>query len=147
VAALYAPYATITGNPGYNYATEPIRKLNEGTGDIRVDHNYSSHDSIFGRFSYDQATNYIPGGTPTWASQNAFGTNQSITNHGRNAVVSEQHVFSATTINQFTAGFNRIFNHILSYGDFAVPPCEASNLPNPNGGPSQVIPGANLDSV
>lgn len=138
VAALYAPYATITGNPLFNYATEPIRRLNEGTGDIRLDHNLSKNDSIFARFSYDQATNYIPGGSPTWSSQNAFGTNQSITNHGRNAAVSEQHVFSAKTINQFTAGYNRIFNHILSYGDFAVPPCEAARLG---------VPGANLDSV
>ncbi|MGB9491197.1 MAG: hypothetical protein WCA92_12100, partial [Terriglobales bacterium] len=139
VAQLYpSPTPGIQSGVGYNYATEPIRKLNEGTGDIRVDHNYSSHDSIFGRFSYDQATNYIPGGSPTWASQNAFGTNQQIDNHGRNAVMSEQHVFSASTINQFTVGFNRIFNHILSYGDFAVPPCESARLG---------IPGANLDSV
>ncbi|MGB9236348.1 MAG: carboxypeptidase-like regulatory domain-containing protein [Terriglobales bacterium] len=148
VAQLYpTPTPGIQAGVGYNYANQPIRRLNEGTGDIRVDHNLSSHDSLFGRFSYDQATNYIPGGSPTWAAQNAFGTNQSITNHGRNAVISEQHVFSASTINQFTAGFNRIFNHILSYGDFAVPPCEASNLPNPNGGAPLIIPGANLDSV
>jgi hypothetical protein len=138
VAALYAPYATITGNIGYNYANQPIRKLNEGTGDVRLDHNLSKNDSIFGRFSYDQATNHIPGGTPTWAAQNAFGTNQHIENHGRNAVISEQHVFSTSTINQFTAGYNRIFNHILSYGDFAVAPCESALLG---------IPGANLDSV
>jgi len=138
VAALYAPYGTIAGNPLFNYASEPIRKLNEGTGDIRVDHNLSKNDSIFARFSYDQATNYIPGGTPTWAAQNAFGTNQEINNHGRNAVISEQHVFSANTINQFNAGFNRIFNHILSYGDFAVAPCEAALLG---------IPGANLGSA
>ncbi len=139
VAQLYpTPTPGIPSGAGYNYANQPIRRLNEGTGDIRVDHNLSSHDSIFGRFSYDQATNFIPGGSPTWAAQNAFGTNQSITNHGRNAVISEQHVFSANTINQFTAGFNRIFNHILSYGDFAVPPCEAATLG---------ILGANLDSV
>jgi hypothetical protein len=139
VAQLYpAPTPGIAATAGYNYANQPIRRLNEGTGDIRVDHNLSSHDSIFGRFSYDQATSYIPGGSPTWSAQNAFGTNQSITNHGRNAVISEQHVFSANTINQFTAGFNRIFNHILSYGDFAAPRCEAATLG---------ILGANLDSV
>jgi hypothetical protein len=139
VAQLYpTPTPGIQAGVGYNYANQPIRRLNEGTGDIRVDHNLSKGDSIFGRFSYDQATNYIPGGSPTWAAQNAFGTNQSITNHGRNAVISEQHVFSANTINQFTAGFNRIFNHILSYGDFKVSPCESARLG---------IPGANLDSV
>jgi len=110
---------------GYNYINEPVRKLNEATWDIRLDHNISSKDSIFGRFSYDQATNFVPGGSPTWTEQNAFGSNQYIDNHGRNAVVSETHVFSANTINQATVGYNRIFNHILSFGTGS---CEAAKI-------------------
>jgi hypothetical protein len=133
VAALY-PAPNVSGNSLYNYANQPVRKLNEGTWDIRLDHNFSSKDSAFGRFSYDQATNYVPGGSPTWSEQNAFGSNQYIANHGRNAAFSETHVFSPTTINQFNAGFNRIFNHILSYGTGS---CEAANLD---------IPGADLGS-
>jgi hypothetical protein len=129
-------YPTPNANPtlGYNYLNEPVRKLNEGTFDIRLDHNFSSKDSVFGRFSYDQATNFVPGGSPTWSEVNAFGSNQYIDNHGRNAVVSETHVFSPNTINQATAGFSRIFNHILSYGTGS---CEASVIG---------IPGANLGS-
>jgi len=118
----------------YNYVNQPVRKLNEGTGDIRVDHNFSSKDTIFARFSYDQATNFVPGGSPTWAEVNAFGSNQHIDNHGRNAVVSETHVFSSNTINQATFGFSRIFNHILSFGTGT---CEAAILG---------IPGADLGS-
>jgi hypothetical protein len=133
VAALY-PAPNVSGNSSYNYANQPVRKLNEGTWDIRLDHNFSSKDSAFGRFSYDQATNYVPGGSPTWSEQAAFGSNQYIANHGRNAAFSETHVFSPTTINQFTAGFNRIFNHILSYGTGS---CEAATLG---------IPGADLGS-
>ena len=117
---------------GFNYINEPVRKLNEGTWDIRVDHNISSKDSIFARFSYDQATNFIPGGSPTWTEQNAFGSNQYIDNHGRNAALSETHVFSANTINQVTFGYNRIFNHILSFGTGS---CEAAVIG---------IPGADL---
>jgi len=135
VAALYpAPTPGIPPNAGYNYTNQPVRKLNEGTGDIRLDHNFSSKDSAFGRFSYDQANNYVPGGSPTWSEANAFGSNQYIANNGRNVALSETHVFSATTINQFNAGFNRIFNHILSYGTGS---CEAAKLG---------IPGADLGS-
>jgi hypothetical protein len=119
---------------GYNYVNVPVRKTNEGTGDIRVDHNFSAKDSLFARFSYDQATNFIPGGSPTWTEQNAFGSNQFIDNHGRNAAISETHVFSANTINQATFGFNRIFNHILSFGTGS---CEAAVIG---------IPGADLGS-
>jgi hypothetical protein len=142
VAALY-PTPTVTGNPGFNYANQPTRKLNEGTWDIRLDHNFSSKDSAFARFSYDQATNFVPGGSPTWSEQNAFGSNQEIGNHGRNAAVSETHVFSATTINQFNAGYNRIFNHILSFGEFGGQPCKAANVISTGVG----IPGADLGSA
>ncbi len=86
VAALYpAPTPGLPNNVGYNYANQPVRRLNEATWDVRLDHNFSSKDSVFGRFSYDQATNFVPGGSPTWSEPNAFGSNQHIENHGRNA--------------------------------------------------------------
>ncbi|MGC9989001.1 MAG: carboxypeptidase-like regulatory domain-containing protein [Terriglobales bacterium] len=135
VAQLYpTPTPNLPAKAGYNYVNEPVRKLNEATWDLRLDHNFSSKDSLFGRFSYDQATNFVPGGSPTWSESNAFGSNQNIDNHGRNLALSETHVFSARTINQFSAGFNRIFNHILSFGTGS---CEAAKLN---------IPGADLGS-
>src|ERR1700756_1720302 len=113
-------HSTIT-----NFASVPVRSLNEGKFDARVDHNFSAKDSLFARFSYDQAVSFIPGGSPGYAAPTPFASSQNITNHGRNAVVSETHIFSANNINQFTFGFNRIFNHIKSFGDGT---CEAANL-------------------
>ena len=136
-AKLIQLYPTANANnpaSSINYVNQPVRRLNEGTGDIRVDHNFSSKDSIFGRFSYDQATNFVPGGSPTWAEVNAFGSNQHINNHGRNAIISETHLFSDRTINQASFGFSRIFNHILSFGTGT---CEAAIIG---------IPGADLGS-
>src|SRR3984885_14584860 len=136
VAALYpAPNVANASTTLYNYANQPIRRLNEGTGDIRIDHNFSGNDSVFGRFSYDQATNFVPGGSPTWSEQNAFGSNQHIENHGRNAMISETHVFSPNTINQASFGYNRIFNHINSFGTGS---CEAALIG---------IPGADLGAA
>jgi len=119
---------------GTNYANVPVRSLDENEFDIRVDHSFSPKDSVFARFSYDQATSFIPGGSPGFAEPSAFASTQNITNHGRNVAVSETHVFSDRTVNQLNAGFNRIFNHILSFGDKS---CEAAKLG---------IQGANLDS-
>jgi len=99
-----------------NYANVPVRKLNEGEFDIRLDHNFSNKDSLFARFSYDQAVSFVPGGTPGFAEQNPFASTQNITNHGRNAVISETHIVNSNNINQATFGFNRIFNHIASFG-------------------------------
>ncbi len=118
-----------------NFSAVPVRSLNEGEFDIRLDHNFSGKDSAFARFSYDQANSFIPGGSPGFAEEDAFGSSQNISNHGRNAAVSETHIFSDRNINQFTAGFNRIFNHILSFGDRT---CESAKIG---------ILGANLNSI
>ena len=93
--------------------------------DVRIDHNFSSKDTLFARFSYDQAVSFIPGGSPGYAAPSPFASTQNITNHGRNITVSETHIFSANNINQISFGFNRIFNHIKSFGDRT---CQAANI-------------------
>ena len=120
---------------GYNYVSEPVRKLNEGKFDGRLDENFSANDTAFARFSYDQATSYVPGGSPVFAEASPFASNQGILNHGRNVAVSETHVFSPNTINQITAGYNRIFDYISSQGTGS---CLSEALG---------IPGANLGGV
>jgi len=124
---------TTNGGTVYNFVSEPVRKLDETKFDIRLDHSFSSTDNMFGRFSYDQATSYVPGGAPGFAEQGAFASNQGIINHARNIAVSEAHVFSSTTVNQFSGGYNRIFNYITSQGTGS---CQAAKIG---------IPGANLD--
>ncbi len=105
-------------NPGqgYNYLNEPVRRLDETKFDVRLDQNFSSADSLFARFSYDQANSYVPGGAPGFAEANAFASNQGIINHGRNISIGETHVFSPTAVNQVNFGYNRIFNYITSQG-------------------------------
>jgi len=117
---------------GYNYTSEPVRKLNEGKFDIRLDQNISEKDSLFARFSYDQAVSYVPGGAPGFAEASPFASNQGIINHARNVAISETHVFSPTEVNQFNAGYNRIFDYITSQGTGS---CISQTLG---------IPGANL---
>jgi hypothetical protein len=120
---------------GFNYVDSPVRKLDETKFDIRLDHNFSSSDTAFARFSYDQAVSYVPGGAPgfpDFASQSPFASNQGIQNHGRNISLSETHVFSPTKVNQVSGGYNRIFNYITSQGSGS---CLATKFG---------IPGANL---
>jgi len=128
------PTPGVAPGSGFNFANVPVRKLDEGEFDVRLDHNFSTKDTIFARFSYDQATNFVPGGSPGFAEPSPFASTQHITNHGRNVALSETHIFSDRTVNQISGGFNRIFNHILSFGDRS---CEAAKLG---------IPGADLDS-
>jgi Carboxypeptidase regulatory-like domain len=126
------PAPNVTGNSSYNFADEPVRRLDETKFDIRVDQNISSSDTLFARFSYDQATSYVPGGAPGFAEQNAFGSNQGILNHARNVAIGETHIIDPNTVNQFSFGYNRIFDYITSQGTGS---CESAKLG---------IPGANL---
>jgi Carboxypeptidase regulatory-like domain len=127
---LPTPGYAVNGN---NFQSEPVRSLYETKFDIRLDHNFSAADSLFARFSYDQATSYVPGGAAGFfAEANPFGSNQGIINHARNVAIGETHVFSPTRVNQLSFGYNRIFNYITSQGTGT---CEATKLG---------IPGANV---
>jgi hypothetical protein len=118
---------------GFNFVSQPVRTLYETKFDIRVDHNFSANDNLFARFSYDDADSYVPGGfSGGFAEANAFGSNQGIINHARNVAIGETHVFSATTVNTASFGYNRIFDYISSQGTGS---CESAKLG---------IPGANL---
>ncbi len=122
---------------GFNFVNEPVRSLDETKFDIRLDHNFSSADTVFARFSYDQATSYVPGGggPGSFAEASAFGSNQGIINHARQVAIGETHVFSASTVNQASFGYNRIFDYITSQGTGT---CASATIV-PGG-----IPGANL---
>src|SRR5690348_4747967 len=119
----------------FNFLSEPVRKLDETKFDVRLDETFSPTDSAFARFSYDQATSYVPGGggIGNFTESFFFASNQGIINHGRNIALSETHVFSPTTVNQVSGGYNRIFNYITSEGTGT---CASARLG---------IPGANLD--
>ncbi len=134
-AKLMAFYPEPNANdPGTNtnFINEPVRSLYETKFDIRLDHSFSSSDNAFARFSYDQANSYVPGGggVDNFTESNFFASNQGIINHARNIVLSETHVFSPTTVNQVTGGYNRIFDYITSQGTGS---CESAKLGIPGG--------------
>jgi hypothetical protein len=111
---------------GYNFVSEPVRSLYETKFDARLDHNLSANDTIFGRFSYDDAVSYVPGGFEGgFAEASAFGSNQGIINHARNVAIGETHVFSPSTVNQANFGYNRIFDYITSQGTGS---CDSAKL-------------------
>jgi Carboxypeptidase regulatory-like domain len=140
-----APNANNAG-AGYNYVNVPVRVLNETKFDGRMDYTISEKDNLFGRFSYDQAFSYVPGGSPGFAEANAFGSNQHIINHARNAAIGETHVFSPTMVNQASFGYNRIFDYITSQGTgtCASATIVPGGIPNANLGCSDgvCVPGA-----
>ena len=137
------PLSNLVGNSAGNYVNAPAKRLGEDEFDVRVDHNFSSQDALFARFSYDQAAVFLPGGSPSFAEPDAFSSTQNIENHGRNFVLSETHILSGNTINQISVGYNRIFNYIRSFGDGS---CIADSMGIPNADINSKCPNAPVGS-
>ncbi|MBM3726530.1 MAG: carboxypeptidase regulatory-like domain-containing protein [Acidobacteria bacterium] len=74
--------------------------------DVRIDHNFSEKDQIFGRYSFADITRFKPGPFDGVADGGGFNNgNESVRTQG--AAVSYTHMFSPTLINEVRAGFNR----------------------------------------
>jgi hypothetical protein len=132
-------------NAGINYTSQPVRQLDDTRFDTRLDHTFSEADNAFGRFSYEQAFSFVPGGSPGFAEANAFGSNQRIRNHARNLALGETHVFNANLVNQASFGYNRIFDYISSQGTgTCISTTIGGGIPNANLGcaDSKCLPGA-----
>ena len=151
------PAPNASGN-GYNYVNEPVRSLNETKFDVRVDHTINTKDNLFGRFSYDQADSFVPGGAPSLAESNAFGSNENLVNHARNVAIGETHVFSPTLLNQASFGYDRIFDYIASTGNSSCGGaligvanadlgCSATGTPNGVNPYSEGYPSTELNGV
>jgi hypothetical protein len=126
------PLPTFTDRLAGNYLSNPIKTLDDYQADVRVDHNFSNNDRLFGRFSFENAHQYLPTGLPDFGAPGAFASNQTFKTRARNLAVSQTHLFKTNFINQFTAGYNRIFNYITSFGYLSNKSSELG------------IPGANL---
>ena len=98
---------------GFNFTNVPVRSLNEGEFDARVDHNFSSKDSAVRALQLRPGNQFHSGWLAGICRAQSVRQLPEIINRGRNVAMSETHIFSDRNINQFTAGFNRIFNHIL----------------------------------
>ena len=55
-----------TGTISGNYISSPVQTLSDTKFAARLDHNFSAKDSLFARFSYDQASSLLPSAARLW---------------------------------------------------------------------------------
>ena len=101
---------------GYNYVSEPVRKLNETKFDIRMDENISAKDTMFARFSYDQANLTFPAALRVSPNKGRSPATRALSIMPATRRSRRLTFFRPTLVNQFSAGFNRIFDYITSQG-------------------------------
>ena len=98
--ALYPlPNGTDFGNGTGQYISTVNTPTNENYVVVKIDHNISNADSVWGRYVYDYSSSL---------SQNAFqGFNNSGLTHRQFLTIGERKIFSPRLINEFQASFNR----------------------------------------
>jgi hypothetical protein len=99
-----------SSNPGFNYLAVPTRNETRNNFDVRIDHTFSSKDSIFGRFSYENQPSFIPSPFQNVLDGGGFFDGNENFSY-RSVAVSETHIFDSTHINELRFGYNRINAH------------------------------------
>ncbi len=110
-----------------NYASDRILQNNVDQFDARVDQTISDKDSIFGRVSYVNNPELIPGPFTGIADGGSFSAGDQ-TALSWNGVLSETHSFSPTLVNEARAGYSRISatrlqpnaNDLTASSDFGI---------------------------
>ena len=102
-----------TGGLSGNFGAAPALFEHRNAFDVRVDYNPSEKDQIFGRFSYVDDPQFIPGPFGGIADGGAFQQGLQ-TAKSDQAVIGYTHVFTPSTINVAHVGFNHL--HSTRYG-------------------------------
>jgi len=82
-----------------NYILSRSQSIDDDQFHIRVDHQLSSKNNFFARFSFDTLDTLQPGLVPTF--------DQKTTSRARNLSLSDTHVFGTRLINELRLGYNR----------------------------------------
>ncbi len=89
-----------------NYSANPAIRNSVDQSDIRIDHNFSDHDQIFGRVSFSINPEFTPAPFQGVADGGGFNAGYQ-ENPTLNTVLSETHSFSPTVINEARIGVDR----------------------------------------
>ncbi len=98
-------------NLGNNYVT-PLPAPKDGNQYlVRIDHELSQNDRIYGRYIYnDDSLFSAAGNLPNWGIDQTF--------HRQGVVLSHTHLFSPTLVNSAVFSFNRVYSYIVQTPDF-----------------------------
>jgi hypothetical protein len=86
-------------------------------GTIRIDHNFSGGDTLFGRYSIGQENGFSPSSGMTSTTQNLPGFGANFDNRSQQAVISWNHVFAANKVNTASIAVSRLSMDRTSQND------------------------------
>jgi hypothetical protein len=105
-----------------NYVSSPTQRTKRDEFDTRADQNFSDRDKMFLRYSYYVLNFVNPGPLPPPLIGSAS-FQQSINDQsGHVASFGETHLFGASLVNEFRAGYNRISNALAPFVNYDIDP-------------------------
>lgn len=90
------------GDGSADFFSSPTQPTREDNFTVRLDHQLSDSDSLFGRYTFDDADVFVPDKIPT------FGTG--LVTRYQYITVEERRIFTPALLNVFRFGFNRSFS-------------------------------------
>jgi carboxypeptidase family protein len=109
------PEVAVNGLPTgvAQFFSSPLDSIREDYGVVRLDHTFSSKDSLSGNYTVDDGFHSAPIADPLFTT--------GVDLRYKVASLQETHVFSPSTINVFTVGFSRVDYSFVPEADSAVP--------------------------
>ncbi|PYV07568.1 MAG: hypothetical protein DMG07_28270, partial [Acidobacteria bacterium] len=98
------------GDPQANFVSSPVGRTGADQFSLRADHELSASDSLLARYTWAREDTLEPFNEGV---TNLPGFGSLIVGRGQNVVLGETHVFSATLLNDFRFGFNRLRREVL----------------------------------
>src|SRR6202140_5384767 len=117
----YVPAPNMAMIPGAADSNNYLDIRNEthfqAQGTIRIDHNFSAGDTLFGRFSIGQENGFSPTTGMTSTTENLPGFGANFDNRSQQAVISWNHVFASTKVNTVSIAVSRLSMDRTSQND------------------------------
>ena len=99
-----------------NFLYNPVARNNQDSFDIRIDHQFTSKNSFFGSFSFNNVDAYHPDPFPGVAGGGAF--SGTIKNQARSVGLSDVYTLSANKVNEFKIGYMRyVVNAVQNFAN------------------------------
>jgi Carboxypeptidase regulatory-like domain len=86
-------------------------------GTVRIDHNLSNGDTLFGRYSIGQENGFSPSNGATATTENLPGFGANFNNRSQQAVISWNHIFAANKVNTASIAVSRLSMDHTSQND------------------------------
>jgi len=112
------PNMTMGAGPDSNNYLDVRKETHfQNQGTVRMDHNFSGGDSLFGRYSIGSEYGFSPSNGSTATTENLPGFGANFDNLSQQAVISWNHIFTAEKVNTLSVAVSRLSMDHTSQND------------------------------